>query len=372
MELVDWELAANTARRLAGPGPDLTQAEAAEVVRELRQLADEAHHHVVAYTGMVPDPALRTTSEVVDRGAWAKYNVQGMRATLGPLLDKIAARRLARGSAAESRTGALGRLSAVAAAGGVKAGRTATGVEVGSILAFLGSRVLGQYETFLPPGTGDGRLLLVAPNIVDVERRLGVDPRDFRMWVCVHEQTHHLQFTAAPWLQPHLRGLINRLADATDVDPRAVISRLRDSIRDRKSGDAPVGGPAAYLQSPEQRAVVREIQALMTLLEGHADQVMDAVGPAVIPSVGEIRTRFEARRREGGSPIDRLLRKVLGLDAKLEQYRVGGAFCRAVTTRGGPDAMRVAFAGPEYLPTNDELEAPDRWLARTSSARAAG
>ena len=170
------------------------------MVRELRHLADEAHHHVVAYTGMVPDPTLRTTSEVVDRGAWAKYNVQGMRATLGPLLDKIAARRLARGSAAESRTGALGRLSAVAAAGGLKAGRTATGVEVGSILAFLGSRVLGQYETFLPPGTGDGRLLLVAPNIVEVERRLGVDPRDFRMWVCVHEQTHHVQFTAAPWL----------------------------------------------------------------------------------------------------------------------------------------------------------------------------
>ena len=151
-----------------------------------------------------------------------------------------------------------------------------------------------------------------------------------------------------------------------------MISRLRDSIRDRQSGDAPVGGPAAYLQSPEQRAVVREIQALMTLLEGHADQVMDAVGPAVIPTVGEIRTRFEVRRREGGSPIDRLLRKVLGLDAKIEQYRVGGAFCRAVTEQGGPDAMRVAFAGPQYLPTNDELEAPDRWLARTSSARAAG
>jgi coenzyme F420 biosynthesis associated uncharacterized protein len=188
------------------------------------------------------------------------------------------------------------------------------------------------------------------------------------MWVCVHEQTHHVQFTAAPWLKTHLEELIARLAELIDLDPRAVISRVRDAVRDRHEGGEE-GGPLTAFQSPEQRAVVAQLQAVMTLLEGHADQVMDAVGPQVIPSVGRIRRRFERRRRDRSSPVERALRKILGLDAKMAQYRVGGAFCRAVTEAGGTDAMRLAFAGPQFLPTTAELVAPQDWLTRTAAAR---
>lgn len=377
MDLVDWDLAASTARRIVRVGPQTTSTEAVEIVRELQRLAAEAHAHVVAYTGLEPDPVLRTSVEVVDRATWAAYNVEGMRRTLGPLAARLGERRAERRSANPPASSFGAGASRAVSDAATRAGRAVTGAELGTVLAFLASRVLGQYETFLPPEAGDGRLLLVAPNIVEVQRRLGADPRDFRMWVCVHEQTHQVQFTAAPWLGAHLEKLVARFADAVDLDPRAVVSRLRAAARDRRVEERDPGDddglgstPLAMLQSPEQRAVVAEIQALMTLLEGHADQVMDAVGPEVIPTVGLIRRRFEKRRRERGSPVERAWRKILGLDAKLAQYRVGGAFCRAVTEAGGPDAMRRAFAGPEFLPTSTELAAPQTWLARTAAARA--
>lgn len=352
MDLVDWELAVSTATRLVGPGPSMTSDDAAAVVRQLRTLAPEALDHVVRYTGLIPDPDLATGTEVVDRGRWAANNVAGMRVTMAPLLDTLATKRAEKIGNAPG----AGLVTAV--------GRKITGAELGAVLAFVGSRVLGQYEVFLPPADGDGRLSLVAPNIVEVERRLGADPRDFRMWVCLHEQTHHVQFTATPWLKPHLQGLIAQLAQHADFDVPAMIGRLRDAIRER-----PEGGALAIVQSPQQRAVIGEIQSLMTLLEGHADQVMDAVGPEVVPSVAQIRAGFEERRRQTGSPISALLRKVLGFDAKLAQYRVGGKFCRAVTAAGGPAAMRVAFAAPQNVPTKAEFADPTAWLERTSAAR---
>ena len=350
MELVDWDLAIATSRRLTRPGPRLTGAFGAATRAELSELAAEAFGHVTAYTGLVPDPRLRTSIEVVDRATWAAYNVAGMRQTLAPLLDTLSAKRK------PERDGSLAH----------RAARAVTGAELGGLVSVLASRVLGQYEVFLPPEDGAGRLLLVAPNIVDAERRLEVDPRDFRMWVALHEQTHHVQFTSAPWLNDHLRDLVRQLAEASNLDAAQLRARLLATVKElrSRSGEPRGGGVFGALQTPRQRAVLEQIQAAMTLIEGHADQVMDAVGPRVVPSVTEIRARFEARRRRGGSPLDRLLRRVLGLDAKLAQYRVGGAFCRAVTAAGGPDAMRLAFAGPEHVPSMAELRDPATWLAR--------
>lgn len=355
MEMVDWELAVATARRLVRPGPAVSDAEAAATVEQLTVLADEALGHVTSYTGLIPDPTLQTGTEVVDRPTWAAYNVGGMRETLAPVLETLATKR-GNGPTAAMMT---------------RAGRKVTGAELGGVLSFLASHVLGQYEVFLPPGSGDGRLLLVAPNIVDVEQRLGVDPRDFRMWVCVHEQTHHVQFTGAPWLREHVHGLVRRIAEASNLDAAQVVARLKDAVREARSGrdrDDTGLGLASVLQTPEQRKTLAELQAVMTLLEGHADQVMDAVGPEVIPSAEFIRSRFDERRRRGLSPLDRIVRKLLGLDAKMAQYRVGGAFCRAVTAAGGPDTMRIAFAGPDQLPTMAELRDPATWLSRVGAS----
>src|SRR3954453_18609666 len=209
--MVDWDLAGRTARKLAGPGPETTREDAAAVVRELHEAAARAVAHVQDLTGLKPAEGGPVPEvAVVDRPGWIDANTAGMAALLNPLVDALADKQ-------GSRPGPLA----------TAIGSRATGVQAGGILAFLSSRVLGQYEIF---GTG-GRLLLVAPNIVDAERKLGVDPGDFRLWVCLHEVTHQLQFTAFPWLKGHLEEEIARFVEATDLDPDVLRDRVRDVLR---------------------------------------------------------------------------------------------------------------------------------------------
>lgn len=341
-ELVDWDLATSTGRRLTRPGPALTPASAEAVVADLRVLAEEAEEHVVSYTKLEPTGP-RAPVSVVDRGDWIDANVAGLRVMSRPLLSKLEGKQ-------------SGKIAGAA-------GRRVSGVQVGGLLAYLSSKVLGQYEVFGPTqgGAGGGRLLLVAPNIADVERRLDVAPRDFRLWVCLHEQTHRVQFTAVPWLRGHLESELAAFAEVTELDPSAMAARLRaaaGTLRKREGTSI-----LELLQTPEQRVVLDRLQALMTLLEGHADQVMDAVGPGVVPSVKAIRDRFE-KRRDGGSPLDRVIRRLLGLDLKMQQYRQGGAFVRAVVERVGVGGFNTVWESPQTLPTRVELAAPEAWLTR--------
>jgi coenzyme F420 biosynthesis associated uncharacterized protein len=344
-ELVDWDLATSTGRRLARPGPALQPEAADAVVAQLRVLAAEAEGHVVDYTKLEPSGPEAPVA-VVDRSDWIGANVAGLRVMSRPLLRKLE----------DKQTGRLAGAT----------GRRVSGVQVGGLLAYLSSKVLGQYEVFGEDSEGYpestvGRLLLVAPNIADVERRLDVSPRDFRMWVCLHEQTHRVQFTAVPWLRGHLEGELATFAEVTDLDPTALAARLRaaaGTLRRREGASI-----LELLQTPEQRVVLDRLQALMTLLEGHADQVMDAVGPSVVPSVKAIRDRFE-RRRDGGSPLDRVVRRLLGLDMKMQQYRQGGAFVRAVVERVGVGGFNTVWESPQTLPTRAELAAPEAWLTR--------
>jgi coenzyme F420 biosynthesis associated uncharacterized protein len=343
-ELVDWDLAVATGRRLVRPGPQLTRAEADEVVADLRRLALEAEGHVIAYTHLTPQGDAPPVV-VVDRKEWLRSNVAGLRSVTAPLLGKLNAKNT---SSAFSRS----------------VGRRITGVQIGSALAFLASKVLGQFEVFLPPeevaGPG-GRLALVAPNVAEVERKIGAVPRDFRLWVCLHEQTHRVQFHAVPWLRDHLESEVAAFVDATDLDPSAMAARLKNAVATirRKDGTS----LAEAMQSPEQRAVLDRMQALMSLLEGHADQVMDAVGPQVVPTVASIRQAFEARR-DGGSPVDRLVRRLLGLDLKMQQYRQGGKFVRAVVDAVGVDGFNQVWTSPETLPTRAEIADPKAWMSR--------
>jgi coenzyme F420 biosynthesis associated uncharacterized protein len=206
----------------------------------------------------------------------------------------------------------------------------------------------------------------VAPNIVEVERKLGVDPHDFRLWVALHEQTHHLQFTGVPWMHGHLLSLVGKLAEAADIDPSQLVARLKEAAGQLRGGGERPGGLLSVLQSPAQRELAAQAQAFMTVLEGHADYVMDAVGPEVVPTVAHIREQFEQRRRRTGSPVEALLRRLLGFDAKLAQYRVGGAFFRAVDEQAGRSAVAAVWSGPDALPTAEELKDPAAWLRRTA------
>ncbi|WP_327296095.1 MULTISPECIES: zinc-dependent metalloprotease [unclassified Streptomyces] len=361
-EMVDWNLATATATRFAKQGPDVSRDEARAVVAELRRHAKSAEEHVRAFTRMIPEGTdLEDTPVlVVDRAGWVKANVAGFREVLKPLLEKMQDRR------GNSPGGAV--LGAV--------GGKVTGVELGMLLSFLSSRVLGQYETFAPAGRdlpaaagGGGRLLLVAPNIVHVERELEVDPHDFRLWVCLHEETHRTQFTGVPWLRDHLEGEIQSFLAETEVDPMTVLERLREAAQTfaggRPAGEDDGGSSLVELvQTPAQRDILGRLTAVMSLLEGHADFVMDGVGPQVVPSVEEIREKFQKRRAQGAGRLDQALRKLLGLDAKLRQYRDGERFVRAVVEAVGMDGFNRVWTSPNTLPTKAEIAKPADWITR--------
>ncbi|MFG3499220.1 zinc-dependent metalloprotease [Streptomyces sp. NPDC047928] len=362
-EMVDWNLAVATATRFVRPGPEVSREEAREVVAELRRHAKASEEHVRGFTRMIPEghEPEDTPVLVVDRAGWIKANVAGFRELLAPLLDKMR----------ERRSGTPG--GAVLGAVGGKV----TGVELGMLLSFLASRVLGQYETFAPATrefpagrNGGGRLLLVAPNIVHVERELDVHPHDFRLWVTLHEETHRTQFTAVPWLKDHLQGEIQSFLAATDVDPMTVVERLREAAQTfsgaRPEGEGEEEGHSLVelVQSPEQREILGRLTAVMSLLEGHADYVMDGVGPQVVPSVLEIREKFQQRRARGASRLDQALRKLLGLDAKLRQYRDGERFVRSVADEVGMDGFNRVWTSPNTLPTKAEIAKPADWVAR--------
>ncbi len=373
--MVDWNLAVATATRFVRPGPDVSRDEARAIVAELRQHAKSSEAHVRGFTRMAPpgveaapdgdaataEPSPHDTPVlVVDRPGWIRANVAGFRAVLKPLLAKMEDRR--------SSTPGGAVLGAV--------GGKVTGVELGMLLSFLASRVLGQYETFapasrsLPAGTQGGRLLLVAPNIVHVERELDVAPHDFRLWVCLHEETHRTQFSAVPWLRDHIEGEIQSFLAETDIDPGTLLERLREAAQSL-AGAKPEGEEGDesrslvdLVQTPAQREILGRLTAVMSLLEGHADFVMDGVGPEVVPSVAEIREKFQKRRASGAGRLDQALRRLLGLDAKLRQYRDGERFVRSVVEEVGMDGFNRIWTSPNTLPTKQEIAKPADWVAR--------
>ncbi|MFD3904178.1 zinc-dependent metalloprotease [Streptomyces sp. CB04723] len=363
-QMVDWNLAVATATRLVRPGPDISREEARAVVAELRRHAKASEEHVREFTRMIPEGTEPedTPVLVVDRPGWIKANVAGFRELLKPLLAKMEGRRS--GGPGGAVLGAVG-------------GKV-TGVELGMLLSFLASRVLGQYETFAPAtrelpasANGGGRLLLVAPNIVHVERELDVDPHDFRLWVALHEETHRTQFTGVPWLRDHLQGEIQTFLDETDVDPMTLLERLREAAQSlsggRPEGEQGESGSRSLVdivQTPAQREVLGRLTAVMSLLEGHADYVMDGVGPGVVGSVSEIREKFQQRRAQGAGRLDQALRKLLGLDAKLRQYKDGEKFVRSVVDEVGMDGFNRVWTSPNTLPTKAEIARPADWVAR--------
>jgi len=341
--MIDWDLAVTTALRLLRPGPEVSRKEAFAAVAQLRELSVAAERHVATVTHLEPAASTEPVA-VVDRPRWVRENVNGFQTLLDPLIDRLQARSKQEPSPLVAAVGA--RLA---------------GVQIGTLLAFLSAKVLGQYELF---GTG-GRLLLVAPNIVHVEQELRVEPRDFRLWVCLHEVTHRVQFSAVPWLGGYLRSEIDRFVDATDLDPASMLQRLRDTataLIGTARGDEGVSLLDA-VQTPEQREVLDRLTAVMSLLEGHADYVMDGVGEEVVPTVRTIRDRFD-RRRAGAGPLDQLLRRLLGLDVKMKQYAEGAAFVRGVVDRVGMDGFNHVWTSPDTLPTRAEINDPAGWVAR--------
>lgn len=377
---VSWDAAARIAARLARPGSTAPRAELEALVAGLREAADQAAGHVAELTRLSPADgaaARPTRVVVVDRANWARANVGMLRA----MTD----------SALPHGSGSLALLT-----------RGVSAAQIGAVLAALASRVLGQFDPFATPGPSravpgalpaptpeaaparPGQLLLVAPNVLRMERELGADPEQFRLWVCLHEQTHAAQFATAPWLAEHVRGGAQGLIESLSADMSgrlagsAALRDLADGVlraiteqRRRPERGRPPDLEAAAAGSPligavlnaEQRRMFVELSAVMSLLEGHADVTMDAVGPDVLPGVRTIRAAFE-NRRDGRGAGDRVLRRLLGLDLKLAQYRDGAAFVRAVQAKVGLDGFNAAWTEPAHLPTPAEISDPGAWVRR--------
>lgn len=353
--VVDWSAAAQIAGRLARPGPQASRAELADLVEGLRTAAGEAVPHVLDVTRMTPvagTPETLGTVHVVDRPRWARANTEIMASLTTGVTEAL--------------VGESGRVPQATALVGA--------AQVGSVLAVLSSRVLGQFDPYsgqAAAGAGPGRLVLVAPNVLQVERALDLRPADFRLWVCLHEQTHALQFAAAQWLADHLRTRAGDLLTELSASSRRLAeARLRDKLvavgravlhAVRGEGTTLLDG----LLTPEEQDRLADVTAVMALLEGHADVAMDAVGPRTVRTVRSIRRKFDARRDgEGSSGLDVVLRRLLGMDAKIAQYRDGAAFVRAVEKDVGRDGFNAVWASPENLPTAREIADARAWVRR--------
>ncbi|QDP98559.1 zinc-dependent metalloprotease [Microlunatus elymi] len=347
--MVDWNVAVKTARKLVKPGPEISMEGALSAVAELRDAAERAETYVQQVTGLTV-PSATAPVLVVDRPGWIQANADAFKTIMEPL-NVRASQRLA-----ATRGGA--QLQQVSS--------RVSGAEVGALLSYLAPKILGQFDPFYPgePGEAGGRLLLVAPNVVMVERELKLDPADFRLWVCLHEETHRVQFTAVPWLREYLNDQVEQIVGTTDLEPGVVLEMIKNAVG--KVGEAIRGNQEISIvdlvQTPAQRETVERITAVMSLLEGHADVVMDSVGPSVVPSVDTIRARFNVRRQAQG--IDRLVRKLLGLDAKMRQYRDGAKFCNQVIDAVGMDGFNRVWIGPQTLPTPAEIADPSLWVKR--------
>lgn len=340
--VVDWPLAGRTAARLVRAGPPTTSAQAATVVAELHDAAQRAERPVRDVTGLAEGVPV-AAAQVLDRPRWARAAAASMGALTGT------AQR-----AGDPGPGWAGR---------------AAGLQVGAVLSYLAGAVLGQYDPFAPGvrGQAAGSLLLVAPNVVATERALRVHPGDFRLWVCLHEVTHRVQFTATPWLGEYMADTVAVLTTAGDTSAAVLLGRITDAVRGlARGGDRPDGvlGVVSALQAPPQRVALARLMALGTLLEGHADHVMDAVGPSVVPSVHDIRAAFNRRRARPGNPVHRVLRALLGIDAKLAQYERGKAFVDHVVDQAGMAAFNTVWTSADTLPVDAEIADPQLWMSR--------
>jgi coenzyme F420 biosynthesis associated uncharacterized protein len=345
---IDWRLAQRVAEGVAGGGT----APAAFSQPAVDAACSDARELVFDYTRMAPGRSL-PPPELVDRAEWVRVGVRTLREVSGAFESRVA-----RGMKAPGPIGGVARSIAGAAAG----------AEAGLAIGYGARKVLGQYDVALTEFDRHPRLLFVGPNLATAHEQLGETPELFLRWIAIHETTHAVQFTSVPWLRGHLTSLLTELVEgaASKIDGaslQAMARRIlkadpRRAIRSLLQGDL-----ARLLAGPEQARVLDRLQAAMSVIEGHAEHVMDAAAAADEPGYARLRERLEQRRaRRGG--LGEVISRLLGMELKLRQYKVGKAFCDAVANEGGVEGLNRVWSSPEALPTNEELERPERWLER--------
>jgi coenzyme F420 biosynthesis associated uncharacterized protein len=356
--LIDWDQARGIAINM-NRGQTLTAPERDRLDAYYRELGDRCVPIVRDFTG-VDLPRTLDETFAFDRVDWINANLEAFKLMFAPI---------------EALNSESGHDSFAARLwGGIN--RSVISAEVGLMLGYLARRVLGQYDLALlgrePVSTG--KLYYVEPNIQLVERTLGLPKDEFRMWLALHEITHAFEFEGHPWVRPHFNGLLERYFEffKNDVEQlrqgwrgmKAIVDRARSSDR----------GDSSWIEAmmvPEQRAIFAEMQALMCIVEGYSNYVMNAVGKKLLPNFEAIAAKFEKRKRERGF-AEQLFARLTGLDMKLEQYRLGEEFIDRVAAEHGPKVIDRIWASADNIPTMDEIRSPDKWMTRVLTPIAAG
>jgi coenzyme F420 biosynthesis associated uncharacterized protein len=346
---IDWVTARKVARLVARRDALADSYLGSSLADDFASLTVFAENVVADFTGLRPPD--HVTVDVVDRRDWVDANITSMRRLLEPLMDRVGA-RLARSPFAPI-------------------GRHIAATEMGVLIGYLSQRVLGQYDLLVPEDVHGDTVYYVGPNILALEKRFAFRPRDFRLWIAIHEVTHRAQFAGVPWMREHFLSLVHEAFGVVDPDPSSVFRAISRALDELRAGRNPLddGGVVGLFASAEQRVVLQRVQALMSLLEGHGNVVMTELGRRYVAGEERMARVLHQRRNTGG--ITGVLHKLLGIEQKMKQYEVGERFINGVVAIGGFDALAIAWRGPEYLPTLEELDDAAAWLRRVDRAAVA-
>ena len=348
--MVDWALAQRVAAGALILKPAPASYRSSRLQAQFDELTTRAETLVSESTGLHSAHG-SARAKVTDRPGWAAANVRSIERLVGPALLELQ----------RKRGDNLGGPS-------LAVGRAVAGTQLGLMLAYMATRVLGQYDLLIDPDDSpqDQDLVsYVGPNIVAVEEQYGFAPSQFRLWLALHEVTHRLQFTAVPWLRDHFVSQVSELLGPLSGDPAGFAEVVRRVTAEVRAGRHPSrdAGVIGMLATPEQRAALSKISGMMSLLEGHGDVTMDRAGAAEVPGAAHFSKVLHERRTQARG-LARLVSKLLGLDAKMRQYAEGERFVEAVEAAGGPPLLARVWEGPEWLPSLEEIRDPAAWVAR--------
>lgn len=343
---IDWDLARTIAAKVNRNEPEVLGEDRIRMDADFEEFTALAEELVGAETGLRSlDGAAR--GRVADRSDWVDANIRSFQRLLKPMLEQM-------------EDNMDGPFSAV--------GPKVAGAELGMLLGWMSTRVLGQYDLLVIEDENPEQqdiVYYVGSNVAALEKRFAFPERDFRLWLALHEVTHRAQFTGVPWMREHFLGLVNSTMEEVDPDPQRFIDGLRRALVAKKAGEDPLadGGLTAVFASEKQRESLEQIGGLMSLLEGHGDVTMDRAGEGVVVNA-ERFGRVLRQRRQNASKFVALIQRLAGLEAKMKQYAQGEAFIEAVEDHGGRDLIDRVWEGPTMLPLLAEIREPDQWISR--------
>lgn len=363
---VDWDLARKVAGRVSSHDSAEYSKQSPKLAADLLELTARAEQLVAAETGLHSTAGL-AKARVTDRLGWVDANLASFERLMRPLMAKLDA------ETADNEPGPIGRiLNPIFDPISEAVGPKVAAAEVGALLGWMSGRVIGQYDLLIiedeRPEDQDW-VYYVGPNVLKLEQRYGFPPREFRLWIAIHECTHRAQFTGVSWLRPYFLSLVDELLNAVDPDPSHLLEMAKQAAADKKAGKPTAlseGGLSALLATPEQKVTLDKMTGMMSLLEGHGDIVMDRAGAGLIPSQPRF-ARVMSERRSSASGLTKLIQRLLGFEAKLAQYEEGESFVRAVELAGGRELFDQVWVKAENLPTIDEIRSPDLWVERVGA-----